>query len=163
MAKTAIAYVADVILGRTGEVIGREAQKEEIRRHAAENGIEIVGWFEDEAYNEDIETRDGIRALLACDKRSDTLLVERVWSLSRDWQVLEAFLRDLVLRGIKVEAASTLWDCTSQRARHFYSDRRKPKAARVRVPQIVTAAVAVRIARPDHFYFSNLVHRPAAS
>jgi DNA invertase Pin-like site-specific DNA recombinase len=163
MAGTAIAYVADVILGRTGEVIGREAQKEEIRRHAAENGIEIVGWFEDEAYNEDIATRDGIRALLACDQRSETLLVERVWSLSRDWQILEAFLRDLALRGMNVEAASTLWDCTSQRARHFYSDRRKPKALRLPAREVVAAAAAVHIARPERFFFSNLIHRPAAS
>jgi DNA invertase Pin-like site-specific DNA recombinase len=163
MAGTAIAYVADVILGRTGEVIGREAQKEEIRRHAAESGIEIVGWFEDEAYNEDIATRDGIRALLASDKRCDTLLVERVWSLSRDWQVLEAFLRELALRGMKIEAASTLWDCASQRARHFHSERPKPRAARVPAREIVAAAAVVRLARPDHIFFSNLVHRPAAS
>lgn len=163
MAGTAIAYVADVILGTTGEVIGREAQKEEIRRHAAENGIEIVAWFEDEAYNEDVLTRDGVRALLACDERCDTLLVERVWSLSRDWLVLEAFLRELALRGTKLECVSTLWDCTSQRARHFYSDRRKPKAARAPVPQVVPAAVAVHLRKPERFFFSSLVHRPAHS
>jgi DNA invertase Pin-like site-specific DNA recombinase len=160
MARTAIAYVSDVILGRTGEVIGRAAQKEAIRQHADASGIEIVAWFEDEAYDEEILTREGIRSLLTSGTRCDCVLVERVWSLSRNWKLLEAFLGELGQRGMRLEAATMLWDCTSQRARHFHSDRR-PRKARVPRPDIVTAAARVRIKKPERLFFTDLVHRPA--
>jgi len=162
MARTAIAYVSDVILGRTGEVISRAAQKEAIRRHADASGIEIVAWFEDEAYDEEILTREGIRSLLASGKRCDCILVERVWALSRSWTLLEAFLGELGQRGMRLEAATTLWDCTSQRARHFYSDR-KPRRPRVPRPDVVTAAARVRIKKPERLFFTDLVHRPAGA
>jgi DNA invertase Pin-like site-specific DNA recombinase len=126
MARTAVAYVSDVILGRTGEVIGRDVQRAAIRRYAEENGIEIIAWFEDEAYNADVLSRGGIRELLVCAKAGDRVLVERVWALSRSWSVLERLLEELRRRGLRLESATLLWDCTSQRARHFEAER-KPR------------------------------------
>jgi len=160
MARRAFAYTSDVILGRTGEVIGRTAQREAIRRHAAEHGIEIVGWFEDEAYNADVLAREGMRGLLECLGPGDTLLVERVWSLSRRWAVLEPFLRELQRRGARLEAATLLWDCTSQRARHFGAER---TPARAWAAEIVPEAVALpaRIRKPDRLFFADLKHRHA--
>ncbi len=163
MARTAISYVSDVILGRTGEVIGRVAQREGIRRYAADNGIEIVASFEDEAYNEDVLSRDGVRALLACDRRCDILRVERVWSLSRNWTALEPFLIELDRRGIRIEAATTLWDCTSQRARHFRADRKVAEREEVLAAVAEPAAVRTRIRKPERLFFSKLVHVPAVA
>jgi DNA invertase Pin-like site-specific DNA recombinase len=157
MPRKAIAYVSDIILGRTGEVISREAQKTAIRQHAAEAGIEIVSWFEDEAYNEDIVGRDGIRALFASASAGEILLVERVWALSRNWKALEAFMSELDYRGMKLESATTLWDCTSQRARQFHADR---KASRPTVCPLVPAPDTAReIARPEHLFFSGLARK----
>jgi hypothetical protein len=164
MARTASAYVSDIILGTTGDVISRDRQREAIRRYAAENGIEITAWFEDEAYNADVMSRDGIRSLLAgaglsgSGRPCDCVLVERVWSLSRNWSVLEGFMRELRQKGMKVEAATLLWDCTSQRARHFYSPSRPTKAW---AAEPVAATAAVHIHKPKRLYFAHLAHRPA--
>ena len=155
--KKAIAYVSDVILGRTGEVISREVQREAIRNHAAENGIEVVAWFEDEAYNEDVMARPGIQALLACDQ-ADTVLVERVWSLTRNWKVLEGFLRELKGRHVKLESATTLWDCVSQMARHFFTDGRRVRP--LPACSLAAAAEPQRIRRPELFHFLQLARRP---
>ncbi|HXY42011.1 MAG TPA: recombinase family protein, partial [Vicinamibacteria bacterium] len=124
MARRAIAYTSDVILGRTGEVIARSAQREAITRYAADNGIVIAGWFEDEAYQADVLGREGIRRLLERVSSGDTVLVERVWSLSRRWPALEPFLLELQRRGARLESARLLWDCISQRARHFGTERK---------------------------------------
>ena len=154
MNRKAIAYASDVILGRTGEVIGREAQKELIRQYAADNEIEVVAWFEDEAYNEDVLSRPGIQGLLGCDLDCDCILVERVWALSRQWPVLSGFLKTLESRGLRLESATTLWDCTSQRCRH-----RNHEAGRaVRPVRAPVAAVenqpAARVRRPRRLNFA---------
>ncbi len=160
MARRALAYTSDVILGRTGEVISRAAQREAIRRHAAENDIEIAGWFEDEAYNADVLAREGVHRLLDCLAPGDTVLVERVWSLSRRWPVLEPFLAELQRRGARLESAAWLWDCISQRARHFGTER---KPAQAWAPEAVPAEAArpVAIEKPDRLFFADLVHRHA--
>src|SRR5512147_2711610 len=103
MAKKAIAYTSDIILGRTGEVIGRSYQADLIRKYASENDIEILAWFEDEAYNEDVLSRPGIRALLAFGRTYDIVLCERVWALSRSSLVLEPFFEELDDRRVKFE------------------------------------------------------------
>jgi hypothetical protein len=158
MPRTAIAYVSDVILGRTGEVISRESQKAAIREHAAEEGIEIVTWFEDEAYNEDILARDGIRSLLSSGTRNQLVLVERVWALSRNWKALEGFMGELSRRGMKLESAATLWDCVSQRARQYYSDRKPCRVPASTVVTVVESAAVV--ARPEHLFFNGLSRKP---
>ncbi len=155
MSKKAIAYASDIILGRTGEVISREYQKELIRQYAADNNIEIVGWFEDEMYNEDVMSRPGVQAMLKFDKEYDSALVERVWCLSRNWNVLETFFKEVERKGKKVEAATTMWDCVSQMAR-----RRFDEALNGARPQreLVTAEEAgtVKVAKPAKLFFANL-------
>jgi DNA invertase Pin-like site-specific DNA recombinase len=157
--RKAIAYVSDVILGRTGEVISREQQRAAIRQAVQESGVEVVAWFEDEAYNEDVLSRPGIQALLACEERCDTVLVERVWSLSRNWKVLEGFLTELKGRGVRLESTATLWDCVSQMARHFTTDGKRVKP--VAACELVAATEACRIRRPERFHFLNLGARGA--
>jgi hypothetical protein len=120
MAKKVIAYMSDIVLGSTGEVIHRESQREAIRRHAEENGYEIVALFDDDAYVEDVLARPGIQRLLACDLPYDCLLVERIWALSRTWARLAPFLNEMHRRGRKIESALCLWDCVSQRARWYF-------------------------------------------
>ncbi len=157
MSRRALAYVSDVILGTTGDVIGRDAQRQAICRHARENGIAIAAWFEDEAYNLDVMSRAGIRKLLESGP-CDCVLVERVWALSRNWGVLEGFMKELGRRGMRLESATLLWDCTSQRARHFHSD---TKAKKAWAPEPVAAAAPVRIRKPDRLFFADLAHRPS--
>jgi DNA invertase Pin-like site-specific DNA recombinase len=161
MARTAVAYVSDVILGTTGDVIGRDAQRRAIRRHAEENEIELVGWFEDEAYNADVLSRGGFRQLLARARAGDIVLVERVWSLSRSWKALEPLLEELSRRGLRLEAATLLWDCTSQRARHYEAERRKSRAPATEVAVVPATAAAVPVRKPDRLFFTDLIHRHA--
>ncbi|MCC6157948.1 MAG: recombinase family protein [Deltaproteobacteria bacterium] len=118
--KRAIAYVSDIILGRTGEVISREEQRDRITKYAAEKGVEIVRWFEDRMYNEELMERAGVQALLACDEPVDMILVERVWSFSRSWPRLEDLFKTIDRKGLTLAAATTMWDCISQMARRRY-------------------------------------------
>lgn len=158
--KKAIAYVSDVILGRTGEVISRDHQKEMINRYAAENGIEVVAWFEDEAYSEDILSRPGVRQLLACDQDCDGILVERVWAFSRSWSLLKPFLADLKEDGQQLKSATQLWDCVSQQTRDFYCGRSlKPLPASCSVAGGATSKKRARVAKPARAHFAGLVGR----
>ncbi len=160
MTRRAFAYTSDVILGRTGEVISRVSQREAIARHAAASGIEVAGWFEDEAYNADVLAREGIRRLLECLKSGDTVLVERVWALSRRWPVLEPFLAELRRRGAELQPATLLWDCVSQRARHFGTER-KPQRAWAAEAVPAAAAAPVSVEKPERLFFTDLRHRHA--
>ncbi|MBI5529832.1 MAG: recombinase family protein [Deltaproteobacteria bacterium] len=153
--KTAVAYVGDIILGRTGEVIGRSYQRELIRRHADEAGIEIVAWFEDEMYNEDVLMRPGVQALLAFGRPYDMVLCERVWALSRSMAVLEVFFKELDRRGLNFGCATTMWDCTSQKVRRRFS----PSLAELRPerPLVVRGDGAdTRVARPARLNFLDV-------
>jgi DNA invertase Pin-like site-specific DNA recombinase len=155
--KRAIAYVSDIILGRTGEVIKRSCQVELIAQYASDKDTEIIGWFEDEMYNEDILKRPGIQALLSYDKPYDLLICERVWALSRSMGALEPFFKELDRRGVKLECATTMWDCVSQQCRRRFRGpaRAKPRPARpVAEPQ---KAERARVARPAHLHFAHLV------
>ncbi|MBN1944291.1 MAG: recombinase family protein [Bradymonadales bacterium] len=135
MSKKAIAYTADIILGRTGEVISRTLQRETLEKYASENDIEVVAWFEDEAYCEDIMSREGIQALLSFKGSYDVILVERVWSLSRNWPMLRSFIEVCKQRNLQLTAATTLWDCVSQMSRNEQKDRpaRLPRASAAQV------------------------------
>lgn len=159
MSKKAIAYVSDIVLGRTGEIIGRAEQKRAIEDHARENGIEILAWFEDEVWAEDVVTRPGIQKLLGFDQPYELILVERVWALSRNTGVLQGFFAELSSRKVKLEAATTLWDCVSQMTRHFFAKGRglKPVAS----PAVVSETVAERphIARPRQLQFLPLLRK----
>jgi DNA invertase Pin-like site-specific DNA recombinase len=149
--------VNDIILGRTGEVIKRSCQVELIAQYATDNGVEIIGWFEDEMYNEDVLSRTGIAALLSYDKAYDLVLCERVWALSRSMAVLEPFFKELDRRGVKLESATVMWDCVSQQCRRRFrgSVHAKPRSERSIIEQ--READRARVARPSHLHFAHLV------
>ncbi len=155
--KKAIAYVSDIILGRTGEVIKRSCQVELIAQFAADNEIEIIGWFEDEMYNESVLERPGIQALLGCRNPYDLVLCERVWALSRSMGALEPFFKELDKRGVRLETATMMWDCVSQQCRRRF---RGPAKASPQPPKPVVKNRAVdppRVARPSRLHFEHLV------
>ena len=153
--RKALAYVSDIILGRTGEVIKRSCQVELIAQYASDSGIDIIGWFEDEMYIEDVLIRPGVKALLAYDKSYDVVLCERVWALSRSMAALEPFFKELDRRGVGFEAATTMWDCVSQKCRHRFS----PPRAQTQATQLVEVHeenVKSHIPRPAHLHFEYL-------
>jgi len=155
--KKALAYVSDIILGRTGEVIRRSCQVELIVEYASDNEIEIIGWFEDEMYDEDVLMRPGIQALLAYNKPYDMVLCERVWALSRTMAVLEPFFKELDRRGVRFEAATTMWDCVSQKCRRRF---RSPSRGHPQPERPVVARaepIHAHVKRPTHLHFANLV------
>jgi hypothetical protein len=160
MAKKAIAYISDIILGRTGEVISRSYQADLINKHASENDIEILAWFEDEAYNEDVLSRPGIRGLLAFGRPYDLVLCERVWALSRSTTVLESFFEELENRRVKFEAATTMWDCVSQKCRRRFSPLRTP-APLPALPAANSKENRAHVRRPAHMHFTSLVGHAA--
>jgi DNA invertase Pin-like site-specific DNA recombinase len=152
--KRAIAYTSDIILGRTGEIIKRAYQAELIGKYASDNAVEIVAWFEDEMYNEDLLTRPGIQAMLACKEPYDLVLCERVWALSRSMAVLEPFFRTLEKRGVKLESATTMWDCISQKCRRRFD----PLLPQVHpAGPVVARTPGFHVHRPAHMHFAKLV------
>ena len=148
--KKAMAYASDVILMRTKEVISRETQKEEIKKYAAENGIEIAGWYEDEAYEENPLSRPGAKKMLEALNGCDMVLVERVWSFSRNVQTLETLYAELEKKGVCLEAATTLWDIASQKCRHRFNG--KVPAAKAAAPAAARPA-PVKIRKPETLGF----------
>lgn len=157
--KKAIAYTSDIILGRTGEVITRAYQKEMITRHAADNDIEIVAWFEDEMYNEDVQARPGVKAMLACEIPHDTILVERVWCFTRNWPKLEALQETLAKMNTPLESATTLWDCVSQMSRRRFDKSLEKADSR----EMVTQEALVKVRRPEKLNFVVLKKAPIAT
>ena len=155
--KRAIAYVSDIILGRTGEVIPRSSQVELIAQYAADNDIEIVGWFEDEMYNEVVLDRPGIKALLSCSNPFELVLCERVWALSRSMGALEPFFKELDKRGIKLESATTMWDCVSQQCRRRFRGGSKKVPPPPKPVEERREAARPRVSRPSHLHFEHLV------
>jgi hypothetical protein len=157
--KRAIAYVSDIILGCSGEVIKRSCQMELIKQFAADNGIEILAWFEDEMYNEDILTRPGVQALLAFSQPYNMVLCERVWAFSRSMAPLESFFRELDRRSVKLESTTTMWDCVSQKCRRRFN----PLLTELRPERPVIRHAPtrhVRVARPSHLHFAHLLRHP---
>jgi DNA invertase Pin-like site-specific DNA recombinase len=157
--KKAMAYTSDVTLHRTNEVISRETQKEVIKRYAAENGIEIVGWFEDEVCDENVLGRPGAQKMMEALNGCDGVLVERVWSFSRNVPVLEQVCNELEKKGVRLEAASTLWDVASQKCRHRFQAA-VPGTAAVKRAAARRAPVAAKIRKPEKLNF--LILEPAA-
>ena len=161
MRERAIAYTSDVILGKTGEVISRNYQKELINKFAEENGLEIVAWFEDKMYEEDILARPGIKELLAYEGPYEVFLVERIWALSRKMGTLAGFFKVLEQKKVKVETATYLWDCTSQMVRRAVTT--KPVAPAVVKPLVTKEdAKKAAISRPEKLNFGWAFHRQGA-
>ncbi len=160
--KTAIAYLSDVILGSSGEVIQRATQREKIEAWAAENNIEILNWYEDKIYAEDLFDRSGIQSMLADDSGADLVVVERVWALSRNWAEVKTLLARLEAKGARLEASSTLWDCVSQMSRHHYTTgglRHREMCALEASPKKKKARSGLR--RPATMHFAGLARNHA--
>jgi DNA invertase Pin-like site-specific DNA recombinase len=121
--KKALCYLSDIILGQTGTIISREDQKKGIIEHAEKNGIEIVGFYEDEKFDEDVLSRPGVQSMLLDERPYDFILVDRVWVFSRSWPMLKKLLVVLSLKPITLETVRTMWDCTSQRSRGYFRGR----------------------------------------
>jgi hypothetical protein len=157
--KKAIAYVSDVILERTKDVISRESQMELIKKHAEQNGIEITAWYEDERYEENVLARPGVQKMLAHGNGCNTVLVERVWAFSRKMTELDPLFAKFDKAGLKLESATTMWDCISQRCRHRFC-----AVGPERTFAAVTREEAgpVRIRRPAKLNFVMLQAEPSS-
>ena len=158
--KKAIAYTADITFGTTGEVISRSHQKELIRKYAAENGIDVVAWFEDARADEELLKRPGIQAMLAYNGPAEVFLLERVWALSRNVPTLQDFFTMLAPKNMRFEAASYLWDGTSQIVR-----RQLANAASVPMPLFMpvikqTAPRKAVMEKPERFHFIGWAFAP---
>ena len=161
--KKAIAYTSDIILGRTGEVISREYQKELISKFAEEKGLEIVAWFEDEVYEEDtLVARPGIQKMLAYDGPCDVFLVERVWALSRKMATLTGFFKVLAQKKLMLETATYLWDCTSQMVRRQVNTGTAAPAKMVTPVTVTREPRKVAMRRPERFHFGWAFNRQGA-
>jgi DNA invertase Pin-like site-specific DNA recombinase len=139
MEKTATAYASDIIQGQTGRIIERAFQKARIEKYAKENNIRIIAWFEDEAFNECMFGRPQIKELITFRKPHDYLLVERIGTLSGKWKEVQAILRVMEAKRVRVQATTTLWDCISQMARHHYRNSTMPSHAIPRATQEIAA------------------------
>ncbi len=127
--RTAIAYVTDTLLCPAKGVSRREEQKERLRAYAAEHGIIIAAWFEDEMCVPDPLERSGVRELLNYREACDVVLIDHPWCLSREWAKTKRVAEALVCKGRVLEAAQTGWDGCSQMLRHFFDpDRWRPAA-----------------------------------
>lgn len=153
MKKKAIAYTNDIILGRTGEVINRAYQKELIRQFAEDNDIEVVAWFEDEVYDEDILTRPGIQKMLAYEKPYDIFLVERVWALNRKMTTLAGFLKVLAQKKVTLNTATYLWDCTSQMVRRQFAAKTTVPAKVIEPVMVTEEPRKAAVRKPEKFHF----------
>jgi DNA invertase Pin-like site-specific DNA recombinase len=155
----AIAYTSDVTMHRTKEVISRATQKEVINKYAAENGIEIAAWFEDEVCDENVFGRPGAQKMMGALNGCDMVLVERVWSFSRNVPVVEKVCDELEKKGVRLEAASTLWDVASQKCRHRFKAV-VPGTAAVKVAAARRAPAAAKIRKPEKLNFLILEPTP---
>ncbi len=118
--KKAIGYVCEIPIPDTDLVISREYQRDRIRQYAGKENMELVAIYEDEEFTENFIDRPGIRKIIESDAGFDTVLVERVWCMSRKIKELNPFLDKLDRMGVELVATSYLWDCTSQQVRHRY-------------------------------------------
>ncbi|HUT55801.1 MAG TPA: recombinase family protein [bacterium] len=119
--KKAVGYVCDIPIPGTDEVISKEDQRLRMLKFAQKEGLDLACIYEDEKFTEDFIGRPGFAKLLACKEEFDTILVERVWSLSRKKKALDPFLKELDRKGVQLMASSYLWDCLSQQLRHRYA------------------------------------------
>lgn len=126
--KKAIGYVCDIPIPRTDVIISKEDQKARIIKYAEKENLELVCIYEDAEFTDDFAARPGVKMLLDCKEGVDTVLVERVWCMSRKMKDMRPFLADLDAKGVTLTATSYLWDCVSQDVRHRYCEPLPEKA-----------------------------------
>jgi DNA invertase Pin-like site-specific DNA recombinase len=118
--KRAIGYVCDIPIEGTDLVITKQDQLARMVKYCEKEGVDLVCVFEDDKYTEDFMNRPGVQKLLDCKENCDTVLVERVWCLSRKMKELKPFLAELERKNMTLVASSYLWDCVSQQVRQRY-------------------------------------------
>jgi DNA invertase Pin-like site-specific DNA recombinase len=126
--KKVIAYVCDIPIPGTDEVISKNDQKARILKFAEKEGIEVVNFYEDEKFTENFMERPGVQRVLACNENVDQVMVERVWCFTRSPRELDALMGELDKKGVPLAATSYLWDCLSQQVRHRYMGSTAEKA-----------------------------------
>jgi len=127
-AKRAIGYVCDIPIQKTDEVIKKEDQRARILKYAEKENLEVICIYEDEEFTEDFARRPGIKKVLECAEDFDTVLVERVWCLTRKMKDMKPFLEKLDAKDVQIVSTSYLWDCVSQDVRHRYSKKLTEKS-----------------------------------
>ena len=158
MMTKAVAYSIAMLCTESGDVIARGVQEERVKRFAADNGIEIVGWFEDETGEMDILKRPGIQAIFACGRQFDVVLCERAWVFSRSMADLEPFFQELDRRGLKLQSSTLLWDRVSQQCRRRSES--LPVLPKLRVAHHTSArSRRYHVAKPARLNFVQLVHQ----
>ena len=118
--KKVIAYVCDIPIPGTNEVISKNDQKARILKYAQKEGIEVVSIYEDDNYSDDFMARPGVQRALNCNEIIDQIMVERVWCFTRSRKELDSLMGELDKKGVQLAATSYLWDCVSQQVRHRY-------------------------------------------
>lgn len=149
--KTAVAYITDNLICPVQGVEGKEAQKESISRFANENGYEIVAWFEDELCTENVLERPGVLEMLDRKNDASTVLVDKVWSLSRDWSKLSRLYAEMDRRGLKLEAATTQWDGVSQMTRRHFDKELSVPPVMKRIHAAKKAGETAAARKPEDF------------
>ncbi len=130
--KKAIGYVCDIPVAGTDMVIDKEDQKARLLKYAKKEGIELIHIFEDDGYTRDFMNRPGLKKVLALLQKHDTVLVERVWALTRMKKELMPFLEKIEAGQVKIEATTYLWDYLHQMLRRRYDDRAFPEPVVIR-------------------------------
>ena len=115
--KRAIGYVCDVPVTGTDMIISKEDQRARLLKYAKNEGIELVHIFEDDVCTRDYMNRPGLRKVLAVLQEYDTVLVERVWVLTRKKKELGPFFKKIENRGGRLVATTYLWDYLHQMLR----------------------------------------------
>lgn len=117
----AIAYVANVPIPDTQEVISIAEQKQRIKDFAARFNIELIDIIEESSpMDMDIMDREGIKTLIHRLDDVDIVLFERIWSITRKTAKLNPFLKILDEKQVPVYSVTVLWDCLSQVIRRKY-------------------------------------------
>jgi DNA invertase Pin-like site-specific DNA recombinase len=118
--KKAIIYVGDIKLGYCDGMICCEEQTGRIKSFCRQEDIQIVEVVKEITPENELFDRPGIQYLLNKCSGVDYVVVERPWCIGRRAAVLEAFLKKLAEKQVKLLCATRLWDCASQYVRRYY-------------------------------------------
>jgi len=129
--KKAIGYICNIPVTGTNMIISKEDQRARLLKYAGKENIELVHIFEDDAYTRDFMNRPGVQKVLTMLQQHDTVLVERVWVLTRKRKDLMPFLEKIEPRQIKLVATTYLWDYLHQMLRRRYRNMAALKPAGV--------------------------------
>lgn len=99
--------------------------------------------------------------MMSFSEQYDFVLVDRVWVFSREMKVLDEILE----RGIRIECATYLWDCTSQMCRRKLSSKpfvlqqfnlAQEKCATQKIRETIKSNKQYKVTKPDKLFFEGL-------